>query len=86
MRPPRQGPVAQLVAHLHGMQGVTGSSPVRSTTKFLLEPSTRAMRLSDSASRESPSVSAGSFVCSGLLGVGLCVRRAPSTSARLSEP
>lgn len=31
MRPPRQGPVAQLVAHLHGMQGVTGSSPVRST-------------------------------------------------------
>ena len=27
------GPVAQLVAHLHGMQGVTGSNPVRSTNK-----------------------------------------------------
>lgn len=25
------GPVAQLVAHLHGMQGVRGSSPLRST-------------------------------------------------------
>jgi hypothetical protein len=24
------GPVAQLVAHLHGMQGVRGSSPLRS--------------------------------------------------------
>ena len=27
------GPVAQLVAHLHGMQGVRGSSPLRSTMK-----------------------------------------------------
>ena len=27
----RLGPVAQLVAHLHGMQGVRGSSPLRST-------------------------------------------------------
>ena len=26
-----QGPVAQLVAHLHGMQGVRGSNPLRST-------------------------------------------------------
>ena len=25
------GPVAQLVAHLHGMQGVRGSNPLRST-------------------------------------------------------
>jgi hypothetical protein len=25
--------VAQLVAHLHGMQGVRGSSPLRSTKK-----------------------------------------------------
>ena len=32
----RLGPVAQLVAHLHGMQGVRGSSPLRSTksTKY----------------------------------------------------
>jgi hypothetical protein len=30
------GPVAQLVAHLHGMQGVRGSNPLRSTkTKSL---------------------------------------------------
>lgn len=28
------GPVAQLVAHLHGMQGVRGSSPLRSTDKY----------------------------------------------------
>lgn len=27
----KYGPVAQLVAHLHGMQGVRGSSPLRST-------------------------------------------------------
>src|SRR3954447_7502773 len=27
------GSVAQLVAHLHGMQGVRGSSPLRSTMK-----------------------------------------------------
>jgi hypothetical protein len=27
------GPLAQLVAHLHDAQGVTGSSPVRPTTK-----------------------------------------------------
>jgi hypothetical protein len=27
------GPVAQLVAHLHGMQGVRGSNPLRSTKK-----------------------------------------------------
>src|SRR5215218_10644159 len=27
------GPVAQLVAHLHGMQGVRGSNPLRSTTR-----------------------------------------------------
>ena len=27
------GAVAQLVAHLHGMQGVRGSSPLSSTTK-----------------------------------------------------
>ena len=29
------GPVAQLVAHLHGMQGVRGSSPLRSTKENL---------------------------------------------------
>ena len=29
------GPVAQLVAHLHGMQGVRGSSPLRSTKRNL---------------------------------------------------
>ena len=28
------GPVAQLVAHLHGMQGVRGSSPLRSTKEL----------------------------------------------------
>ncbi len=27
------GPLAQLVAHLHDAQGVTGSSPVRPTSK-----------------------------------------------------
>ena len=27
------GPVAQLVAHLHGMQGVRGSNPLGSTKK-----------------------------------------------------
>jgi hypothetical protein len=30
------GAVAQLVAHLHGMQGVRGSSPLSSTKKVLL--------------------------------------------------
>jgi hypothetical protein len=29
----RRGPLAQLVAHLHDAQGVTGSSPVRPTKK-----------------------------------------------------
>ncbi|MEY3846240.1 MAG: hypothetical protein RJA66_507, partial [Actinomycetota bacterium] len=29
------GPVAQLVAHLHGMQGVRGSNPLGSTMKIL---------------------------------------------------
>jgi hypothetical protein len=29
-----QGPVAQLVAHLHGMQGVRGSNPLRSTQEI----------------------------------------------------
>ncbi len=28
------GVVAQLVEHLHGMQGVVGSSPISSTRKF----------------------------------------------------
>ena len=28
------GVVAQLVEHLHGMQGVVGSSPISSTTQF----------------------------------------------------
>ena len=32
-RKTKNGPVAQLVAHLHGMQGVRGSSPLRSTTR-----------------------------------------------------
>ena len=32
------GAVAQLVAHLHGMQGVRGSSPLRSTDGTRLEP------------------------------------------------
>jgi hypothetical protein len=27
----KNGPMAQLVAHLHGMQGVRGSNPLRST-------------------------------------------------------
>jgi hypothetical protein len=31
-----RGPLAQLVAHLHDAQGVTGSSPVRPTKKFLV--------------------------------------------------
>src|SRR6218665_2704671 len=35
------GSVAQLVAHLHGMQGVRGSSPLRSTTMLLLKPLSR---------------------------------------------
>ena len=30
------GPLAQLVAHLHDAQGVTGSSPVRPTQKDLV--------------------------------------------------
>ena len=30
------GAVAQLVAHLHGMQGVRGSSPLSSTEEVLL--------------------------------------------------
>jgi hypothetical protein len=30
------GPMAQLVAHLHGMQGVRGSNPLRSTAKYTL--------------------------------------------------
>jgi hypothetical protein len=29
--PTRQGALAQLVEHLHGMQGVSGSNPLRST-------------------------------------------------------
>ena len=32
------GPVAQLVAHLHGMQGVRGSSPLRSTISTGVRP------------------------------------------------
>ena len=31
---PGVGVIAQLVEHLHGMQGVVGSSPIGSTTKF----------------------------------------------------
>ncbi len=31
-----QGPLAQLVAHLHDAQGVRGSSPLRPTEKVLL--------------------------------------------------
>ena len=31
------GPMAQLVAHLHGMQGVRGSSPLSSTIEDVLE-------------------------------------------------
>ncbi len=31
------GAVAQLVAHLHGMQGVRGSSPLSSTLEVLFE-------------------------------------------------
>jgi hypothetical protein len=34
------GAVAQLVAHLHGMQGVRGSNPLSSTIWLLLEPMT----------------------------------------------
>jgi hypothetical protein len=33
--PKKFGAVAQLVAHLHGMQGVRGSSPLSSTEKPL---------------------------------------------------
>ena len=32
--PKYRGVVAQLVEHLHGMQGVVGSSPISSTTNF----------------------------------------------------
>jgi hypothetical protein len=35
------GAVAQLVAHLHGMQGVRGSSPLSSTKKATFETPTR---------------------------------------------
>ena len=38
------GPVAQLVAHLHGMQGVRGSSPLRSTESLLLRSLRRGPR------------------------------------------
>ncbi len=31
--PTRKGALAQLVEHLHGMQGVSGSNPLRSTTQ-----------------------------------------------------
>jgi hypothetical protein len=34
--PAKFGAVAQLVAHLHGMQGVRGSSPLSSTEEVLL--------------------------------------------------
>ena len=30
------GPVAQLVEHFHGMEGVRGSSPLRSTIRLAL--------------------------------------------------
>ena len=33
---PAQGAVAQLVAHLHGMEGVRGSNPLSSTEFFQL--------------------------------------------------
>ena len=43
------GPVAQLVAHLHGMQGVRGSSPLRSTKIFDFHGlSSRALTTDDS--------------------------------------
>ena len=32
------GPVEQLVAHMHGMQGVRGSSPLRSTEVIAMSP------------------------------------------------
>ena len=38
------GPVAQLVAHLHGMQGVRGSSPLRSTKTAWLEALSGSLR------------------------------------------
>ena len=35
----RNGVVAQLVEHLHGMQGVVGSSPISSTIRLRFAPS-----------------------------------------------
>jgi hypothetical protein len=36
--PHPKGALAQLVEHLHGMQGVSGSNPLRSTTFFEVVP------------------------------------------------
>lgn len=47
--PIRHGAVAQLVAHLHGMEGVRGSSPL-SSTHFR----TSALWQGDSIPRQSP--------------------------------
>ncbi len=51
--PPRtpHGALAQLVEHLHGMQGVSGSNPLRSTFPFSL----RAIRDCGKAEGEKPS-------------------------------
>jgi hypothetical protein len=38
--------VAQLVAHLHGMQGVRGSSPLRSTVEGLPQSTSSSKRVS----------------------------------------
>ena len=54
--------MAQLVAHLHGMQGVRGSSPLRSTLGEKFETSPKCTRIS---AMIEPSVVTGSalFCC-----------------------
>jgi len=46
----RDGPLAQLVAHLHDAQGVTGSSPVRPTLTTEVDDLMRAKGKASSAS------------------------------------
>ena len=52
MRPdPVHGAVAQLVAHLHGMEGVRGSNPLSSTEKLQVRDSPTALAVG-AASRD----------------------------------
>ena len=67
------GPVAQLVAHLHGMQGVRGSSPLRSTKS----PPRRGFRV---FGRDPGRTTRGAVASSS----GVCARSSASRERRSS--